>query len=73
MSEVKPNKLLPKEFKFEGDHVFIKKEGNRVFLIPEKKTWDPLIKSIGKFSSDFMSERTQPEPQKRENLFDEVP
>ena len=53
--------------------MFIKKEGNIVILIPEKKTWDPLIKSLGKFSSDFMSERTQPETQKRENLFDEVP
>ena len=63
---------LPKEFRFEGDHVFIKKEGNLVLLIPEKKTWDPLIKSLGKFSHDFMSERTQPETQKREELFGEV-
>ena len=63
---------LPKEFRFEGDHVFIKKEGNLVLLIPEKKTWDPLIKSLGKFSNDFMSERTQPETQKREELFGEV-
>ena len=38
---------LPKEFRFEGEHVFIKKEGNRVILIPEKKTWDTFIKSLG--------------------------
>ena len=63
---------LPKEFRFEGDHVFIKKEGNLVLLIPEKKTRDPLIKSHEKFSNDFMSERTQPETQKREELFGEV-
>ena len=63
---------LPKEFRFKGDHVFIKKEGNVVFLIPEKKTWDPLIRSLEKFSDDFMSERTQPETQKREELFGEV-
>lgn len=63
---------LPKDFRFEGDHVFIKKEGNVVLLIPEKKTWDILIKSLGKFSHDFMSERTQPKTQKREELFDEV-
>ena len=66
---MKPNKLLPKEFRFEGEHVFIKKEGNRVLLIPEKKTWDTLIRSPKKFSDDFMSERTQPETQKREELF----
>ncbi len=63
---------LPKEFRFEGDHVFIKKEGNIVLLIPEKKAWDPLLKSLEKFSDDFMSERTQPEKQKREELFDEI-
>ena len=63
---------LPKEFRFEGEHVFVKKEGNIVLLIPEKKTWDTLIKSLEKFSHDFMSERTQPETQKREELFDEV-
>lgn len=63
---------LPKEFRFEGDHVFIKKEGNIVLLIPEKKRWDSLIKSLEKFSDDFMVERSQPEKQKREELFDEV-
>jgi antitoxin VapB len=68
----KPNKLLPKEFRFKGDYVFIKKEGNRILLIPEKKTRDPLIRSLGKFSDDFMSERSQPEAQKREKLFKEV-
>lgn len=52
--------------------MFIKKEGNIVLVIPEKKTWDPLIKSLEKFSDDFMTERTQPETQKREDLFDEV-
>ncbi len=63
---------LPKEFRFEGDRVFIKKEDNRVVLIPERKTWDTLIKSLEKFSADFMSERTQPETQKRKGMFDEV-
>ena len=63
---------LPKEFRFKGDHVFIKKEGDVVLLIPEKKTWDTLVRSLGKFSDDFMSERTQPETQKRAGMFDEV-
>ncbi|MFO0793117.1 MAG: type II toxin-antitoxin system VapB family antitoxin [Candidatus Brocadiaceae bacterium] len=63
---------LPKEFRFEGTHVFIKKEGNMAVLIPAKKTWDTLIRSLEKFSDDFMSERKQPETQKREALFDEV-
>jgi len=56
---------LPKEFRFEGDHVYIKKEGDIVLLIPEKKSWGVLFESLNKFSSDFMSERLQPETQIR--------
>jgi antitoxin VapB len=59
---------LPKEFRFEDDHVYIKKSGNAVILIPAKESWDALIKSLDKFSADFMSERKQPGIQKRESL-----
>lgn len=61
---------LPKEFRFEGDHVFIKKEGDVVVLIPDKKSWDIFCDSLEKFSDDFMAQREQPEAQKRENPFD---
>jgi antitoxin VapB len=63
---------LPKEFRFENDEVFIKKEGNAVVLLPIKESWDSLFKSLRKFSEDFMSVREQPETQKREEMFDEV-
>lgn len=56
---------LPKEFRFEDDHVFIKKSGNVVMLIPAKNSWESLIRSIDKFSDDFMKERNQPETQMR--------
>ena len=59
---------LPKEFRFDDDYVFIKKSGNVVMLIPAKDSWEPLIKSLDKFSSDFMSERKQPKTQKRESF-----
>ncbi len=59
---------LPKEFRFEDDHVFLKKSGNVVVLIPAKNSWDTLIRSLGKFSDDFMAERKQPRTQKREDL-----
>lgn len=59
---------LPKEFRFEDDHVFVKKSGNVVMLIPAKNSWDTLIQSLDKFSDDFMSERKQPKAQKREDL-----
>ena len=57
---------LPKEFRFKDDHVFIKKSGNVVVLIPAKGSWDVLVNSLDKFSSDFMEERKQPKMQKRE-------
>lgn len=59
---------LPKEFRFEDDHVFIKKSGNVVMLIPAKGSWDSLFNSLNKFSDDFMPERKQPKHQKRESF-----
>lgn len=59
---------LPKEFRFEGDYVFIKKSGTAVILIPAKNSWDSLVGSLDKFSDDFMPERRQPKVQKREPL-----
>ena len=59
---------LPKEFRFEDDHVFVKKSGNVVVLIPTKNSWDILIHSLDKFSDDFMAERKQPKVQKREDF-----
>jgi len=59
---------LPKEFRFEGDFVYVKKSGNAVILIPARGAWEPLVESLDKFSDDFMTERNQPRPQKREAL-----
>jgi antitoxin VapB len=60
---------LPKEFRFSGDHVFIKKVGNTVVLIPYNAPWQSLVNSLSLFSSDFMEKREQPENQERENIF----
>ena len=59
---------LPKEFRFEDNHVFVKKSGNVVVLIPAKNSWDTLIQSLAKFSDDFMVERKQPKMQKRKDF-----
>lgn len=59
---------LPKEFRFDDDHVFIKKSGNVVMLIPAKGSWNSLRESLDKFSPDFMAERKQPKRQKRESF-----
>lgn len=59
---------LPKEFRFDDSEVFIKKCGQVVYLIPRGASWDALFGSLKKFSRDFMAERVQPEPDKRESF-----
>lgn len=60
---------LPKEFRFAGNEVFIKRVGDAVVLLPKAKSWDTLIESLPKFPSDFMNEREQPaEADRREPL-----
>ena len=60
---------LPKEFRFDGDEVFIKKVGQVTILLPVKNPWESLFKSLNKFSDDFMETREQPKQQEREDLF----
>lgn len=60
---------LPKEFKFGGDKVFIKKVGDGVMLIPYQESWQSLFDSLEQFSDDFMTERGQPDQQVRESVF----
>lgn len=59
---------LPKEFRFDDDHVYVKKSGNAVILIPAKDSWQTLFNSLDEFSQDFMSERKQPRTQKRDSF-----
>ncbi len=61
---------LPKEFRFAGDEVFIKKSGSAVVLIPLVNSWDSLFSSLDKFSDDYMADRDQPAQQTRETLFE---
>jgi len=61
---------LPKEFRFSGDQVYIKRVGNAVVLLPYTETWDALIDSLDLFSDDFLVERDEPAPQEREALFE---
>lgn len=61
---------LPKEFRFDGEEVFIKKVGDAVVLLPREDSWRTLYESLDAFSEDFMVEREQPAgQQERETLF----
>ena len=59
---------LPKECRFRGDEVFVRKYEDIVILYSKRSPWTPLIDSLGKFTDDFMAERNQPRQQKRKGL-----
>ena len=59
---------LPKEFRFEGEFVYVKKAGGAVVLLPARGMWNSFVESLDKFSADFMNDRNQPKEQKREAL-----
>ncbi len=63
---------LPKEFRFKGENVIIKRMGNAVVLIPEDDPWSPLLNAMGKMPDDFMEHgRNQPaQQQTREDPFE---
>lgn len=60
---------LPKEFRFRGDHVYIKKMGEAVVLLPVQNSWESLLASLSLFTDDYMTDRVQPKQQKREDAF----
>jgi antitoxin VapB len=57
---------LPKEFRFEGDRVYIRRIGAAVVLLPYEEPWQVLYASLDQFSADFAAEpqagRTPPSP-----------
>lgn len=61
---------LPKEFRFKGDQVYVKRIGNAVVLLPNENAWESLVESLTLFSDDFLETRNQPGEQPREVLFE---
>lgn len=59
---------LPKDFRFEGDEVFIKRVGDAVVLLPRKEGWGTLEQALATFEPGFVLERDQPERQKRKSI-----
>lgn len=59
---------LPKEYRFEGDNVYIKKIDDVVMLIPKDKLWKTFKASLDNFSEDLHFERDNEYPQERENI-----
>ena len=50
---------LPKEFRFKGKAVFIKRLGEYIVLIPKEDPWRTMFRASKKFTADFMMHRDQ--------------
>lgn len=61
---------LPKEYRFSGEKVLIKRVGNALVLLPQKGSWTSLFEGLDRFSGDFMEARQQPGQRLREGLFE---
>ena len=59
---------LPKDYRFTGDDVFIKKIGKMVVLLPKDDPWSSFVNSLDQFTDDFMINRDQPNQESRENF-----
>ncbi len=59
---------LPKEFRFDGEDVFIQRLGEYVMLVPKHDPWRSMFEATGRFSDDFMAERDQGAQAEREAL-----
>jgi antitoxin VapB len=59
---------LPKDCRFSGKEVYIRKLQGVVMLIPKDDPWRSLVNSLDHFSEDIMDTREQPELQARDGL-----
>lgn len=57
---------LPKEFRFDVDEVYISKQGETLIISTKKPSWDDFFDTKSAFDEDFLADRQDDLPQKRE-------
>jgi antitoxin VapB len=59
---------LPKEYRFPGSQVYLRKMGKGVLLMPEEDSWEMFIQSTQEFTEDFLEVRDQGEQENRDSF-----
>ena len=59
---------LPKEYRFRGDEVVIKRLGNAVVLLPKDDPWKAMFDALAEFPQGFTISREQPTMEERESI-----
>lgn len=57
---------LPKEFRFDCDEVFVERRGGQVILSATRPDWDDFFDETSVFGKDFLADREDVPPQKRD-------
>ena len=57
---------LPKEFRFKGKEVFIRKEGSNIILSEKPDSWEDFFLSGNKPTTDFMHDREELDLEERD-------
>lgn len=47
---------LPKEYRFTGTEVYIRKVGNAVMLFPKERAWEIFLNGLNSFTDDFFED-----------------
>ena len=63
---------LPKEYRFEGNEVLISRVGDVVVMVPRMDYWTTMLKSLERFTDDFMAEGTESLSAEKRTTFDEI-
>ena len=57
---------LPKECRFAGQEVYVKKMGSVVMLYPVDKTWETFLEGLEGFTDDFFAHGRPPQGEQQE-------
>ena len=57
---------LPKDFRFDTNEVYIRKEGDCVIISAKPPSWDEFFDTATAFGDDFMADREDRPPQERD-------
>ncbi len=57
---------LPKEYRFDTEEVYIRKQGQNVIISAKKPTWDEFFDSRPAFDDDYLKDRFDAQPQERD-------
>ncbi len=56
---------LPAEFRFDGDEVYIERDGDKVILRSKPQGWEDFFSRPSSVPDDFLTDRRDPPPKAR--------